>query len=233
MVMILLLLRRAARSRHAALYCESHQLGGRAYAKLLAHDRRGVGDGLVGGMDQPRDLGEALACTEQAQDLHLARGQSGKRTSGERGSRECNPSRHRGRQIDPTLGNFMDRLDKILGIPGFGNIALGADFDGTRGEYRIIVHAEHDDTRRGVAREKTTCQLKPGNRRKVYVEYADIRVPVAEHALATLRVGGFQYVDLGIVREQGTAARSNDAMIINNQNAHWHWSRTPLHSRCA
>jgi len=29
-----------------------------------------------------------------------------------------------------------------------------------------------------------------------------------------------QYVDLGIVREQGTAPRSNDAMIINNQNAH-------------
>jgi hypothetical protein len=49
----------------------------------------------------------------------------------------------------------------------------------------------------------------------------------AEHALATLRVGGFQYVDLGIVREQGTAPRSNDAMIINDQNAHWHWSRIP------
>jgi hypothetical protein len=45
-------------------------------------------------------------------------------------------------------------------------------------------------------------------------------MPFAEHALATLRVGGFQYVDLGIVREQGTAPRSNDAMIINNQNAH-------------
>ena len=48
-----------------------------------------------------------------------------------------------------------------------------------------------------------------------------------EHALAALGVGGFQDVDLGIVREQGAAARSNDAMIINDQNAHWHWSRTP------
>src|SRR6187397_1864301 len=79
MVMMLRLLRRAAGSRHAALYCEPHQFGGRAYAKLVAHDRRGVGDGLVGGMDQPRDFGEALADAEQAQDLHLARGQLGKR----------------------------------------------------------------------------------------------------------------------------------------------------------
>src|SRR4051795_8990606 len=73
MVMNLLLLRRAARSRHAALYCESHQLGGCAYAQLVAHERRGVGDGFVGRMDQPRDLGKALAYAEQAQDLHLAR----------------------------------------------------------------------------------------------------------------------------------------------------------------
>src|SRR5437868_4211395 len=120
----------------------------------------------------------------------------------------------------------MDRFDKVLRIAGFGNITLGTDFDGARGEYRIIVDAEHDDTCRGVAREETPCQLKPGNCRKVNVDYADIRMPFAEHALATLRVGGFQYVDLGIVREQGTAPRSNDAMIINNQNAHWHWSRT-------
>jgi hypothetical protein len=52
-------------------------------------------------------------------------------------------------------------------------------------------------------------------------------MPFAEHALATLGIGGFQNVDLGIVREQGTAARSNDAMIIDDQNAHWHWSRIP------
>ena len=78
----------------------------------------------------------------------------------------------------------------------------------------------------GVAHEETPCQFKPGNRRKVDVEYADIRLPFAEHAFATLRVGGFQYVDLGVVREQGTAPRSNDAMIVNDQNAHWHWSRT-------
>ena len=50
---------------------------------------------------------------------------------------------------------------------------------------------------------------------------------LAEDALAALRVGGFQYVDLGVVREQGTAPRSNDAMVINDQNAHWHWSRIP------
>src|SRR5215208_3995251 len=99
----------------------------------------------------------------------------------------------------------MDRLDKILGIPGFGNITLGTDFDRTRGEHRIIVHAEHNDTRRRVAHEETPCQFKSGNRREVNVEYADIRILLAEHALAALRVGGFQYLDLGIVREQGTA----------------------------
>ena len=49
----------------------------------------------------------------------------------------------------------------------------------------------------------------------------------SEGALAALCVGGFQYFDLGIVREQGAAPRSNDAMIINDQNAHWHWSRIP------
>jgi hypothetical protein len=55
----------------------------------------------------------------------------------------------------------------------------------------------------------------------------------AEHALATLRVGGFQYVDLGIVREQGTAPRSNDAMIINDQNAHLAFGpEHTRHSRC-
>src|SRR6185369_10630941 len=229
MVMNLLLLRRAARSCHAALDCESHQLGGSSYAKLVAHDRRGVGDGFVGGMDQPRDLGEALARAEQAQDLHLARGQLGKRISRKGRFRECKTSRHRRRQINPALCDFMDRLDQVLGISSLGNVTLGADLDGARGEYRIIVHAEHDDTRRRVAREETPRQLETGNRRKVDVEDADIGMPFAELALATLRVGGFQYVDLGVVREQGTAARSNDAMIINNQNAHWYWSRTPLH----
>src|SRR6516164_3973498 len=58
------------------LDCETNEFGGSAYAKLLANDRGGIGDGLVGSVDQPGDLGQALAAAEQPQDLHLARGQS-------------------------------------------------------------------------------------------------------------------------------------------------------------
>ncbi len=62
-------------SGHAVLDCQPYQFGGCAHAELLAHDRGSVGDRLVGGMDQPRDFGQAFSCTEQAQYLHLARGQ--------------------------------------------------------------------------------------------------------------------------------------------------------------
>ena len=42
----------------------------------------------------------------------------------------------------------------------------------------------------------------------------------AKRALTTLCVGGFEYDDAGIVREQRTATRRYDAMIINDQNTH-------------
>ena len=70
---------------------------------------------------------------------------------------------------------------------------------------------EHNDTAQPRSREETPCQFISGNRRKVNVEYADIRMPFAEHALATLGVGGFQYVDLGIVAR--TAARHPEATM--------------------
>ena len=38
---------------------------------------------------------------------------------------------------------------------------------------------------------------------------------------------GFQQHDLGFVGEHGAATRSDDGMVINDQNAHWHWSRIP------
>src|SRR6185369_14321443 len=113
---------------------------------------------------------------------------------------ERNTSRHRRRQKHPPLCDFMDCLDKILRIAGFGNVALGADLDGPRGEYRIVVHAKHNETGRCVACEEAPCKLESGNRRKIDVEYADIRMLFAENALATLSVGGFQYLDSAIVR---------------------------------
>src|SRR5437763_4523536 len=124
----------------------------------------------------------------------------------------------------------MDGLNQILGIAGLGHITLGANLDGAHGEYRIIVHAEHDDTSRRIAPEQSPRQFKPRHRRQVDIEHADVRMPFTEHALTALRVGGFHDVDLGIVRKQGTAPRSNDTMIINDQNAHWHWSRIPASS---
>src|SRR6516165_6568938 len=59
---------------HAAFDRQPNQFGRGTHAKLLAHDRGGVGDGLVRGVDEPGDLRQALAGAEQAQDLHLAGG---------------------------------------------------------------------------------------------------------------------------------------------------------------
>ena len=66
---------RGAISGHAVLDCQPYQLGRCTHAELLAHDRGGVGDRLVGGTDQPRDFGQAFAGAEQAQYLHLTRSQ--------------------------------------------------------------------------------------------------------------------------------------------------------------
>ena len=71
-----------------------------------------------------------------------------------------------------------------------------------------------------VAHEEAPRQFKSGNRRKVDVEHADVGQTFGEYAFAALGVGGFQDVDLGIVREQSAAPRGNDAMIVNDQNAH-------------
>jgi hypothetical protein len=119
-----------------------------------------------------------------------------------------------------------------LGIAGLGDITLGADLDGACGEHGIVVHAEHDDARRCIAPEDAPRQFVPRHGRQVDVENADIRMLCSEGAFAALGVGCFQEVDIRVVREQRAAPRSNDAMIINDQNAHWHWSRIPASIPC-
>src|SRR6267142_5912049 len=89
----------------AALDRQSNQFDGGANAELLTHDGGGVGDRLVGGLDQPRNLGETFPRAEQAQDLHLARGELGQRALRERRSCEGDASRHRGRQIGLALAD--------------------------------------------------------------------------------------------------------------------------------
>jgi len=115
----------------------------------------------------------------------------------------------------------MDGIHKVVGIAAFRDIALGADFDGASGEYRIIVHAEYDDACGRVAPEDAPRQFKSRHGRQVDIENADIRMLFVKRALTTLCVGGFEDDDLGVVGEQCTASRSNDAMVINDQNTHW------------
>src|SRR5207253_11291815 len=117
-------------SSEAYLDCESNEVDGGAHAELLAHDLRRVGDRLVGGVNEPRDLGETFAGAEQPQYLHFARGQFGKRAPGERGSGECDASCHCGRQVSPALSDFTDGFDEVMGVAGFGDITPGTDFTG-------------------------------------------------------------------------------------------------------
>ena len=94
---------------------------------------------------------------------------------------------------------------RSCGIAGLGDVALGADLDGARGEHGIVVHAEHDDARSRIAAEDAPRQFIPGHRGQVDIENADIRMLVSEGALAALGVGCFQDVDVGVVREQRAA----------------------------
>ena len=56
---------------------------------------------------------------EQPQDLHLARGKLGERALCERGSCECDASRHRGRQVRLALADQTDGLDEVQRVSCF------------------------------------------------------------------------------------------------------------------
>ena len=71
-----------------------------------------------------------------------------------------------------------------------------------------------------VALENAARQFEPRHGRQVDVDHADVRALGGKDALAALGVGGLQQHDLGFVGEHGTAARSDDGMIIDDQNAH-------------
>src|SRR5580765_3868324 len=127
----------AAISGYAALDGQSDEFDRGANPELLAHDRRRVGHRLVGRVNEPGDLGETFAGAEQAQDLHLARVQLREWTLGETGACEGDAPRDRRWQVHLALADFADRLDQIVGIAGLRDIALGADLDRARGEYRV------------------------------------------------------------------------------------------------
>ena len=171
-------------------------------------------------MNEPGDLGETFAGTEQAQYLHFTRGQFRKWAPGKGRAGERNAARHRGRQIFSALSDFMDGLDEVMGIAGLRDVALGADLDRAGGEYRIVVHAEHDDTRGGVADENAPREFESRHGRQVDVDHADVGTLGVEGPLAALGVAGLQQHDRGFVGENGAAARRDDRMVIYDQNAH-------------
>ena len=68
---------------------------------------------------------------------------------------------------------------------------------------------------------------------QVDVEDADIGLLGDKYPLAALRIAGFQDGDFIVPGEQRTAARNHDRMIIDDQNAHRHWSKSGINSCCA
>ena len=110
----------------------------------------------------------------------------------------------------PVIAHFADRLHEVVGIPGLGDVALGADLDRARGEDRVVVHAEHDDPRRSVARQDAARQLKAGHGRQIDVDDADVGIFGGENVLATFGVRSFQDHHFRVVGEQ---ARHPEATI--------------------
>ena len=69
-------------------------------------------------------------------------------------------------------------------------------------------------------RQDAARQLEAGDGRQVDVDDAEIGLFRDERPLAAFGIRRFEQRDLGIVGEHGATARSDDGMIINNQNAH-------------
>src|SRR5450759_2376846 len=175
-------------------------------------------------MNQQRDLGKTLASTQQAQNLDLALRQFRKTVFGKSRSGKCDALSNRGRQKYPAVAYLANGFDQIAWVAGFGNITLRACLDGARGKYGIVVHAEHDDACRRIARQNSPGQLKARNTRQIDVEDADVGLFGDENPLAAFGVRGFQNGDILIAGQQRTATRGNDGMIINDQDTHRHRS---------
>ncbi len=116
-----------------------------AGAELVFDDGAGIGDGLVGNVDVAGDFGGALAAAQQPDDFQFAGVELGKRIVGGLQVVERQLLGDFGVQEHAAVGHLDDGFDEIVGIVVFGEVALGAAFDGPGGEDRIVVHAEQDD----------------------------------------------------------------------------------------
>src|SRR6202140_5121948 len=175
-------------------------------------------------MNQPRDLGKAFARAQQAQNFDLALRQFRKSVFCKSRPGKCDALSDRGRQKYPTLAHLANGFDQIAWVAGFGNIALRARFDGARRKYRIVVHAEHDDAGRSIARQNSPGQLKARNPRQTDVENADVGPFGGENRLTAFGVRRFQNRNIRVASQQRTTTRGNDRMIVNDQDTHRHRS---------
>ena len=90
--------------------------------------------------------------------------------------------------------DVADGGDEILRVVALAEVALGATLDGLGGEHRIIVHAEHEDPRFGIADQQPARQLEAGNVRQVDVDDRYIRALRRVDLLRGGRVAGLEHV---------------------------------------
>ena len=196
----------------------SHQFSGGSHAEFLAHDRRGIGDCLVGECTS-QAISDRLFPALSSLRISISRAQFRQRALGSAGRRMRCFARSRA-AVDRRLSDLADRFDQILGIAGLGDIALGADLDRARRVDRIVVHAEHDDARRGSRARIRRASSKPDTVGRLMSITQMSGRSARKTSLAAFGVGCFQQDDLGLVGEHGPAAGSDDRMIIDDQNAH-------------
>src|ERR1700722_12029033 len=125
-------------------------------------------------MHQPRDLREAFAGAQQAQYFDLARCQFRKTVFGKSWTGKRDTLSDRRRQEYPTITDLANGFDQIAGVAGFRNIPLGARLDGARCKYGIVIHAEHDDTCRTIARQNSAGEFKSRDSRQIDVNDANV-----------------------------------------------------------
>src|SRR5208282_2132992 len=199
---------------------DPHEVHRATRAELLPELGAVVGDGLVGDAQDISNLSHRLALGEKAQNFQFARAQVGDSARVGPDSEERDLTSHFWVKIAAAFGDPTNRLGEEQGIVALCNIAFRAGLDRPCCEYRIVVHAEYDDSRLGLPLQNAAADFEARHARQIQVDQSDVGLMCEIGGVAGIPIRRIEHLDGRIRLEQCLATGHHNRVIIDDENLH-------------